>query len=209
MTGPSASRLSRSAYFALAFGQCEPPPIIVDHDGDVIRIVEGRRAAIERRIIEVPLRRSKLPDELRKVVPVLVVACPAAFGGKVELVPPFELSLRGQRHLAGFLAADQITAHGHHGLAALGPERRDDVGGPRSPIETGEDRLLDLESIHQGDEIDGDRRRLAVAERFAREKARRAVAAHDTGRSPGSPPTPARARHRQSCKCRRASRAEE
>jgi hypothetical protein len=41
----------------------------MDHDADVIRIVEGRCAAIERRIIELPLRRSELPDELRKIVP--------------------------------------------------------------------------------------------------------------------------------------------
>jgi hypothetical protein len=28
----------------------------MDHDADMIRVVEGRGAAIERRIIEVPLR---------------------------------------------------------------------------------------------------------------------------------------------------------
>ena len=74
--------------FRLAFSQAEPPAVIMDHDGDVIRVVEGRRAAIERGIVEVPLRRSELPDELRKVVPVFVVAGPAAFGGKIILVPP-------------------------------------------------------------------------------------------------------------------------
>ena len=120
---------------------------------------------------------ASLPDELRELVPVFVVARAAALGGEIELVPPFELGLRRQRHLAGFLAADQIAAHGDHGLAALRPERRDDVGGPRAPIEAGEDRLLDLESIHQGDDVDGERRRLAIAERLARKKTRRAVAA--------------------------------
>ena len=39
------------------------------------------------------------------------------------------------------------------------------------------DRLLDLERIHQGDDVDGERRRLAVADRVARQKARRAIAA--------------------------------
>ena len=43
----------------LAFSQAEPPAVIMDHDADVIRIVEGRCAAIERGIIEVPLRRSE------------------------------------------------------------------------------------------------------------------------------------------------------
>ena len=74
--------------FRLAFSQAEPPAVIMDHDGDMIRIVEGRCAAIERGIIEVPLRRSDLPNELRKVVPVFVVAGAAAFRGKIILVPP-------------------------------------------------------------------------------------------------------------------------
>jgi hypothetical protein len=42
--------------FRLAFSQGEPSRIIMDCDGDVIRIVKGRRAAIECRIIEVPFR---------------------------------------------------------------------------------------------------------------------------------------------------------
>ena len=136
--------------FRLAFGEAEPPAVIVDHDVDVIRIVEGRRAAIERGVVEVPLRRGELPDELRELAPVFVVAGPAALGGEIELVPPFQLGLRRQRHLAGFLAADQIAAHRDQGLAALRPQRRDDVGGARAPIEAGEGRLLDLERIHQG-----------------------------------------------------------
>ena len=113
-----------------------------------------------------------------EVVPVFIVAGAAAFGGEVILVPPLQLGVRRQRHLAGLLVADQIAAHGHHGLAALGPKRGDDVGRTRTPIETGEDRLFDLERIHQCDDIGSDRRRLAVADRLARQKARRAIAAH-------------------------------
>src|SRR6202140_1835600 len=109
-------------------------------------------------------------------MPVFVVAGAAAFGGEIKLVPPLKLGLWRQRHLAGFLAADQITAHGDHGLAALWPEHRGDVGGPRSPIKTSDGCLLDLERIHQGDDIDGERRRLTVADRLTREKSRRAIA---------------------------------
>ena len=43
--------------FLLAFRQTKPPAVIVDHDGDVIRIIERRCAEIERGVIEVPLRR--------------------------------------------------------------------------------------------------------------------------------------------------------
>src|SRR6266566_1273902 len=152
--------------FRLAISQSQPPAIIMDHDADMIRIVEGCCAALKRGIVEVPLWRSELPHELRKVVPVSLVAGPAAFGGKVILVPPLEFSLWWQRHLAGLLAADQIAAHRDEGLAALRPERRDNVGRPRAPIKTGEDRPLDLERIHQSDAIDGDHRLLTITEGF-------------------------------------------
>src|SRR6266478_2244618 len=98
----------------------------MDHEADMIRIVEVRGTALERSIVEDPLWRSNLPNEFRKVVPVFIVADPASFRGKIILVPPFELSLWRQRHLADFLSADWITAHRDHGLAALWPERRDD-----------------------------------------------------------------------------------
>ena len=78
----------------LAFSQSEPPAVIVDHDADVVRVVEGRRAAIERGIIEVPSRRGELPNQLGEFTPVFVVAGPAALRGEVILVPPVELSLR-------------------------------------------------------------------------------------------------------------------
>jgi hypothetical protein len=152
--------------YRLAFSQSEPPAIIMDHDADMIRIVEGRCAGIERGIVEVPFWRSELPNELRKVVPVFIVAGPAAFRGKIILVPPLELSLWRQRHLAGLLAADQVPAHGDDRLAAFRPERRDDVGRPRAPIKTGDDRLANLERIHKSDNIESNDRLLAIAEGF-------------------------------------------
>ena len=124
----------------LAVGQPEPPAVVVDDDVDVIRVVERRRAAIEGGIVEAPLRRSGPPDQLGEVAPVLVVAGPAAVGGEVVLVPPLELGLRRQRQLAGFLAADQVAAHGDKPVAAFGPKRRDDVGRPGTPVEAGDNR---------------------------------------------------------------------
>ena len=50
--------------FRLARGKAEPPAIVVDHDGDMIRVVEGRRAAFKSGVIEIPLRRGELPDQL-------------------------------------------------------------------------------------------------------------------------------------------------
>jgi hypothetical protein len=51
----------------LAFSESEPPTVVMDDDADVIRVVEGCRAAVERGLVEVPLGRSELPDELRDV----------------------------------------------------------------------------------------------------------------------------------------------
>src|SRR5438105_14600994 len=145
-------------------------------DADVIRVVEGRCGAIVRSIIEVPLWRSVLPDELVEVVPVFGVPEPAALRGKVVLVPPPQFSRWRQRLQVCLEVGDQITAHGDERLAAFRPERRDDGGRSRSPIETRNDCLLDPESIHQSDNVESNGRLLTVPERFAREKTRRAVA---------------------------------
>src|SRR5215510_8250101 len=72
----------------LSFGEPEAPPIVVDRNGDVIRIVEGSRRSIERGVVEIPLRRCGLPNEPRKVARVFFVASPATVGGEVILVPP-------------------------------------------------------------------------------------------------------------------------
>src|SRR5437588_4976581 len=132
----------------LACGQPEPPAVIVDHDADMIRVVEGRGAALESGLVEVPFRRSELPDELREVAPVSLVAGLAAFGSEVVLVPPLELSLWRQRYLAGLLAADQVAAHRDECLAAPREVGRDDVGRARAPIQTCNDRPLDPSVRH-------------------------------------------------------------
>src|SRR6202158_3543274 len=80
-----AKPLFQIVIFRLAFSQAEPPAVIMDHDADMIRVLEGGRAAIERGVIELPLRRSDLPNEFCKVVPVLLVAGAAAFGGEIKL----------------------------------------------------------------------------------------------------------------------------
>ena len=63
----------------------------MNYDRDMIRVVERRRAAIEGGVIEVPFRRRELPDELRKVAPVFLIADAAALGGEIVLLPPLQL----------------------------------------------------------------------------------------------------------------------
>jgi hypothetical protein len=53
---PFGEPLLQIVVFRLAFGQSESPAVVVDHDLDVIRVVERRRAAIECGVVEVPLR---------------------------------------------------------------------------------------------------------------------------------------------------------
>src|SRR5206468_6950809 len=103
---PSGEPLLQVVVFRLAVGQSQPPAVVVDHDLDVIRVVERRRAAVEGGVVEAPPRRSGSPNELRELAPVPLVTDPATFGGEVVLVPPLELSLWRQRKLAGFLAPD-------------------------------------------------------------------------------------------------------
>ena len=126
--------LSQIVVLGLALGEAEPPAVIVNDDGDVVRIIQSCRAAVKRGIVEVPIRRSDLPNELRELAPIFVVAIAAALRGKIVLIPPLKLRLWGQRYLAGFLVADQITAYGNQGLAAFRPQGRDNVGRACPPI---------------------------------------------------------------------------
>src|SRR5258706_2771132 len=71
-----------------AFRKALAPAVIVNNDVDVVGVVERFGAAIKRGIVEVPLRRCELPDELVENVTVLVVSSAAALRREVELIPP-------------------------------------------------------------------------------------------------------------------------
>src|SRR5260221_13512181 len=74
--------LVQISIFRLAFCQAKAPAIVVDHDINVIRLVECGGTTVERRIIEFPQRGCKLPNELRKVVARFAVTCPAGPSGE-------------------------------------------------------------------------------------------------------------------------------
>jgi hypothetical protein len=150
---------------SLACCQADPPTVIVDDDVDVVGIVERLRGAIERGLVEVPARRSNLPDEPGKITPVFVVASPATFRGKIELVPPLQLSRWAQWRLVGLLATDQVAAHRDDRPAPLRPEGRHDPRRSGSPVEAADDRSLDAERVHERDDVNPERRLLAVAQR--------------------------------------------
>src|SRR5207253_3945080 len=76
------------------------------------------------------------------------------------------------------LAADEVSAHRHRALAARRPERRDDVSGPRSPVEASDYRLRNLQGVHESDGIERDSALLATSRRTGGKKPGRAVAAY-------------------------------
>ena len=77
---------------------------------------------------------------LVELAPVRFVSRATALGGEIELVPPAVLRLRRQRELVALAVVDEITIYRDHGLAALRPERGDDVRRARSPVVSGQDR---------------------------------------------------------------------
>ena len=48
----------------LPLRETQPPTVVVNRDGYMIGMVEGGHAAIERGIVELPLRRGGFPDQL-------------------------------------------------------------------------------------------------------------------------------------------------
>ncbi len=143
----------------------------------MIRIVERLGRAVVGRIVEIPLGRRETPDQLVEVVAVRLITLVATLRCEIELIPPLQFSLRRQRCLAGCLTSDQIAAHRHNRLDPLRPQRRNDIDRARAPIEAAKDRLVDLQCIHQCNDVDCDNRLLPVARRICGQKTRRPIAA--------------------------------
>ena len=59
----------------------------VHHDVNMVRVVEGSCCAVVCGIVEIPLRRSLVPDELIELVEVFRIAGLADFSGEIVLVP--------------------------------------------------------------------------------------------------------------------------
>src|SRR5271168_733827 len=100
----------------------------------MVRVVEGSCCAVVRGIVEIPLRRSLVPDELIELVEVFRVAGLADWSSEIVLVPKQERRLGWPRHLVAFRAADQIAADGNDCLAAFRPQYRHDVRCARAPV---------------------------------------------------------------------------
>src|SRR5260221_3156491 len=65
---PSGKLLFQPVIFPLSFCYPHPPAVIMDNYRDMVGVCEKRRRAIERLIIKIPLRRSRLPNEVFKLL---------------------------------------------------------------------------------------------------------------------------------------------
>lgn len=90
----------------LSLGQAEPPAVIVDHDIDMVRVVECGGTSVERRGAEIPFGGGGLPDQSGKVLAIFVVPGPAPVRGEVELIPSREFRLGRQWGLVRLQVAD-------------------------------------------------------------------------------------------------------
>ena len=153
-------------------GQAQPPAVVVDRDGNVVRVVQRGCAASEGGVVEVPLRRGSPPDELGEFVPVLVVADSTAFGREVVLVPPLQLGLRRKRRRPA-PGSRSDSRSPRPGPCSAPARSRDDARRPRAPVEAGDDGGLDVQGVEQPNSVDRQRGLLAVAHCVVGEEARR------------------------------------
>ena len=81
--GESAASRFQVVIFPLAVGQAKPPAIVVHHDVNMVGVVEGSCCAVIRGIVEIPLWRSLVPDELTELVEVFRIAGFADWSGEI------------------------------------------------------------------------------------------------------------------------------
>src|SRR6202521_3753960 len=94
-----------------------------------------------------------------------------AVANEIVLVPPSQLLLRRQRSLACREIHHDITADRYDSFDSLWPQRGHDLSGPRARVETADERLFDLERVHQRHDIRGGRGLLTILHRATRSEA--------------------------------------
>jgi len=130
-------------------------PVRVDDDIDEIRVVEGNGGLLVRRVIEAPVGRPQLPEELAQRAAILSEASAAALGLKIVLVPVPKLilwCLRLERS-CNVLNVLAVAASRHEPTHPVGPQRSDDTGRTSSPVVPSEYRARDRQRVHEGTEI--------------------------------------------------------
>src|SRR5215469_5441127 len=160
----------------LTRGPALAPAVITDDDTDEIRVAKGGRGLTICWLRELPRRGVELPDEQPQLVPVLRETADTPLRVEVVLVPPGVLCRGWEWLLFGGEVGDQVAGYRDQSLDPVRPQHRDDVAGPRPPVIAGQDRVLDLEGIHERENVDSERRLVGIPGRCWRQKGSRAIA---------------------------------
>jgi len=105
----------------------------VKHDVDVVRIVKGRRGAVQGGVIEVPVRRVARPDHPRDVAPVGGETGSATLGQEVVEVPQASFEVGPNRSHGEAYVLDEVAVDRDEAGTAFWPQRGGDAGGPPQP----------------------------------------------------------------------------
>src|ERR1700727_2814432 len=133
------------------------------YDVNMVWVVEGSCCAVVRGIIEIPLRRSLVPDELIELSEIFRIARLADLSCEIILVPKCACTLGRQWCLVARRTADQIAADGNDRLAAFRPSYCHDVRCARAPVKAGDDGFPNSECVHKGDNVEANGRLLSIA----------------------------------------------
>src|SRR4029079_9649560 len=151
--------------------------IRVDHHVDKISISEGRCRAAIGFLVEFPRRRPKFPKQAAELVAVLRETVATALGVEVVLIPEAPLLHGTGRLLGSRYVLNLIAGAAHEPAHPLRPHRSDDAGCARTPIEAGQYRFSNLQSVKKVKQILSNGRLLSRARRVRRQEARRTIAA--------------------------------
>ena len=158
----------------------------VDDDVHEVGVVEAGGGSFERLIVERPRRRPQLPEQPADGAPVLLEARATALGIEVPLVPVSILLRHRRRSIRIRDVLDVVGADRDEAAAALGPERRDDAGGPPAPVVPDEDRAVEVQGVHEREKIGSKRRLLAGPWRRRIQEPGRPVATQPGGEHPAA-----------------------
>src|SRR5947209_7659841 len=128
----------------------------VQHDLDVVGIVEGHRGAVQRGVIEGPVRRVACPDHPRDVAPVRGETGAATLGQEVVEVPETGFEVGPDRRHGEAYVLNEVAVDGDDAGTALWPQRGGDAGCALAPVLAGEDGARDGERIQQSDHVAAD-----------------------------------------------------
>ncbi len=131
--------------------ESEAMTVGVQHDVDIVGIVEGHRGTFQRGVIEVPVRRVARPDHFGDFAPVGGETGSATLGQEVVEVPEAGFQVRPDRRHGAADVLDEVAVDGDDAGTTVWPQRGGDAGRAPAPVIAGQDGARDVEGIQQRD----------------------------------------------------------